>query len=208
MLIWIDVETTGLDEEKDALLELGIIVTDDALEEVARASWVTNQARRWDPNEISPTVREMHRSNNLWTESIFDGVRPDEVDRLAWNFACCHASGENANRVPAGTNVKFDLGFLTKHARILRQSLHYRALDVSALNEAAWRFWPQVHAGRPPKRNIHRALPDLEDSIATARYYRDTLGVPVMVEEVEVRSVDPDRFVSDLSPWSADEVVP
>jgi oligoribonuclease len=59
--------------------------------------------------------------------------------------------------------------------RALRQ-LHYRCVDVTTLNELARRFWPRLHQFVPSKREIHRAMPDIEDSLALCRYYASQIS--------------------------------
>lgn len=57
--------------------------------------------------------------------------------------------------------------------RALR-TLHYKCVNVTTLNELARRFWPQLHHEVPGKREVHRAMPDIEDSLALCRYYATT----------------------------------
>ena len=60
----------------------------------------------------------------------------------------------------------------------LDEYLHYRSIDVSSLKELCRRWYPDVYRQRPAKKETHRALDDVMESIAELRYYRDTMLRP------------------------------
>ena len=213
MITWIDLETTGLDmtgEPKiggehqklvdedpmgpkhyvscrapDRILEVAVIVTDDKLREVARDSWVTNEARHYDVRTVSPEVRAMHTANGLWVESLASPFSIDQIDvALAGVIERAGAKGSPI----AGNTIRFDREFIRKWMPKSLELLHYRDLNVSTLVQLAEMFWPDVYKNRPgerasdknpdgrPQGPTHRALPDVLSSIAQMRYYLTQVG--------------------------------
>jgi oligoribonuclease len=59
----------------------------------------------------------------------------------------------------------------------LEKRLHYRMVDVSTIKELARRWYPQVIARQPSKRDTHRALDDIRESIAELRFYRSQVFI-------------------------------
>jgi oligoribonuclease len=184
MICWLDLETEGLDPKRDLILELGMIVTDDDLVERHRASWVL----QLDPDrdlDLKPVVRQMHTASGLLAECAAAEMYVDDVEQevLAWLYA----AGVPRETQLAGSTIGFDRSFLAEQMSELLKHFHYRSIDVSTLMELARRWYPDIYAGRPgadESKKPHRALADLEHSIATLKYYRDRIFVGV--------SLDPD----------------
>lgn len=182
MLAWLDLETTGLSCEKDKILEVACIITADSFEEKARFHAVTDAARHLHVADLAPEVIEMHMKNGLLMNSLTDKScdSVSGVMRMLYGFISFQAAesiwkdDKGSQLVLAGSTVAFDRGFLEKNGDV-GKLLHYHSLDVTSLNETAKRCWPEVYEGRPQGRKLHRAMPDIEDSIATARYYRYAL---------------------------------
>lgn len=190
MLAWIDLEATGLDATKDAILEVASIVTDDQLQEVGRfhrvVSWGPAKqlthlganspedqiTQASDLMKIDHVIIALHARSGLWTEVSETAHTAADVDDQLAHFLEQFSIGQDGQRAQiAGSSIWFDRAFMSVHLpRALRQ-LHYRCVDVSTLNELARRFWPQLYQKVPGKREIHRAMPDIEDSLALCRYY-------------------------------------
>ncbi|NUP07774.1 MAG: oligoribonuclease [Polyangiaceae bacterium] len=158
-LAWVDVETTGLNPDLDAILEVGIIITDRSLTEIDRASWALGDA---NPASISdPKVLEMHTRSGLLAECEASDLEIDILDEIV----CFFLKHQGAVGSPmCGSTVGFDRSFL-RHARFAKL-FHYRNFDVSTYRTEARLLGIEP----PPKREVHRALPDLEDSIALAKW--------------------------------------
>lgn len=176
MLVWIDIETTGLDPQKDAILEVASVITDDALAEVARfEAVISREGLRTEFVDLDPAVRKMHTDNGLWEQSGAGGWSKEWVDRqlsqLIKKFTP-EQDGKPDKPQLAGSSVHFDRSFLRLAMPLTDAALHYRHLDVSALNEFARRFCPGVWEGRPNlSEPAHRAMPDILNSIEVCRYY-------------------------------------
>jgi oligoribonuclease len=78
-LPWIDIETTGLHERKDAILEIGVVITDEKPKQIDSKSWVIRPSRNAIITEIDPYVMEMHQKSGLWLESLSSKLDLDEV---------------------------------------------------------------------------------------------------------------------------------
>lgn len=170
-LLWIDVETTGLDPENDALLEIGMVCTDADLNPIDGPFDVV---LRWEGTP-DPFIETMHGPNGL-LDACRTGLDPEEVYRRAREYAHRHTDA-----LVAGSSVRFDRAMLDAHdPRILaglgHRSLDVSSLDVSSLDEAA-RLWnPEYRAHRPERTTDHRCLHCLADSIALTRHYRRLYG--------------------------------
>lgn len=160
-LLWIDVETTGLDPDSDALLEIGMLYTDAALNPIDAP---LDLVLRWDgtPDDF---IKGMHGPNGL-LDACRHGLEPKEAYRLAGEYA------HRREALVAGSTVRFDRGMLDAHDPRILAGLGHRSLDVSALDEAA-RLWnPACRDARPERTTDHRCLHCLDDSIRLARHYR------------------------------------
>lgn len=173
-LVWIDLETTGLDPQHDEILEAGFIITDGRLNETARRSWVLPCSRSFMERRCDDVVRAMHTASGLWEESagwhdrLCSMSRHEEYDRIRDEVRAFIEP--SAGSPMCGANVSFDRSFCRDAygTPILGVDLfHYRNLDVSTLRLTG----QMLGFTLPPKREVHRALPDLEDSIALMKAF-------------------------------------
>lgn len=163
-LCWVDIETTGLDPERHSILEVAIIVTDGDLSEIARGEWVFRPEinANW-----AAEAAVMHDKSGLLAlaNRAPSQFYPGELhDFIVMN--------ECAGSPMCGASVHFDRAWLRVNALSLERHFHYRNLDVTSGLMLAG-----LAGLNPPefKRGIHRAIPDLEDSINAARWLRDRL---------------------------------
>lgn len=176
-LVWVDCEMTGLSLERDALVEVAVIVTEADLTEVDEGLSLVIR-----PDDLSvldgmeEVVVDMHTSSGLLTE-IPDGVPLAQARAEVLEYVKRFVP--EARRAPlAGSSVYVDRGFLARDMPELDAHLHYRLIDVSTIKELARRWYPRVYFSSPEKTGNHRALGDIRDSIAELRHYRDTMFDP------------------------------
>ena len=70
-----------------------------------------------------------------------------------------------------------DRNFIARDMPLLNSFLHYRTIDVSSIKELAKRWYPKVYFQAPKKSGNHRALGDIQDSIAELAYYRSAIFI-------------------------------
>lgn len=169
---------TGLDPQRDEIVEIAAIVTDAELNELDEGiSFVVRPPDLAILEGMEEIVVNMHTSSGL-LEDIPDGVPLAEAGDAVLAYVQGHVP--EARRAPlAGSSVYVDRGFLSRHLPDIDQYLHYRLIDVSTLKELARRWYPRSYFNSPEKTGGHRALADIRESIAELRYYRDTLFVAV-----------------------------
>lgn len=176
LLVWIDLETTGLDPKIDAILEIACVVTDGDLRDRAAAfSVVTNAARDRAFSSLPARVQEMHGSSGLWSESLASRFSEVNAGVALLEYLRIHVP-PGARPELAGSSVHFDRMFLHEHMPAVLEPLHYRHLDVSSVREAVRRFWPAVHNAEP----LHvvpaqRALADVRAAVELLAFYRRAL---------------------------------
>jgi oligoribonuclease len=169
-LVWIDCEMTGLDPSVDALIEVAALVTDVDLTVLGDGVQVVVRPPDEALSQMGDFVREMHVASGL-LDQLDGGLSLDEASEQVLDYVR-HWVPE-ANKAPlAGNTVSTDRTFLARDMPELEQHLHYRIVDVSSIKELARRWYPRAYYNAPTKTGGHRALGDIQDSIAELRYYR------------------------------------
>jgi len=175
-LIWVDCEMTGLDINKDALVEIAVLVTDAQLNVLGEGVELIIKCSQEKLNGMNDFVREMHTSSGLITE-IPNGVSAAEAETAILEYLAKYAP--DAGKSPlAGNSVYVDRAFIARDLPALNAYLHYRTVDVSSIKELARRWYPRVYFAAPKKTGNHRALGDIRDSIDELDYYRTNIFIP------------------------------
>ena len=174
-LVWIDLEMTGLDIERHVIVEIACIVTDSELEllddgidivvhQDADALARDGRLRAQDAHEVGPAPADRG------------------VDRRPRRRAARRCSSTSSSTCPSpvtaplcGNSIGVDRRFLDRYLPELDQYLHYRSIDVSSFKELCRRWYPAIYTKRPGKKETHRALDDIRESIEELRYYRETM---------------------------------
>ena len=176
-IVWIDCEMTGLDLVKDALCEIACIVTEGDLTPLDDGISMVIKPPTEALAAMDPFVVNMHNESGLMPE-LDAGVSIAEATERTLAYVRQHVP-EPRKAPLAGSTIYVDRGFIARDMPDLDEYLHYRVIDVSSIKELLKRWYPKVYYGSPEKTGNHRALGDIQDSIAELDYYRATTILPV-----------------------------
>jgi oligoribonuclease len=169
-LIWIDCEMTGLDLENDVLVEIAVLVTDSDLNVIGEGIDLVIAATPEQLAGMNEFVTQMHTNSGLITE-IPTGISVSAAEDLIIKYL--ESASTVAGKSPlAGNSVSVDRSFIARDMPRLNDYLHYRTIDVSSVKELARRWNAKVYFNSPAKVGNHRALGDIQDSIAELAHYR------------------------------------
>jgi oligoribonuclease len=133
------------------------------------------------PDEVLAAMddwnKKHHGESGLVARVRQSTVSDDEAAAATVAFLDAHLTGKD-RPVLAGSSIHQDRRFIVRYMPKLDRRLHYRMVDVSAIKELARRWYPAALANLPPKRESHRALDDIRESIDELRYYRRTIFLP------------------------------
>jgi len=169
-LVWLDMEMTGLDPERDRIIELAMVVTDAQLTTVAESpAWAIHQ-----DDACLDAMDDWNRKTHA-RSGLVDRVRASALDEAAVEAAALAFVQEWVPRATSplcGNSVAQDRRFMFRYMPRFEAWFHYRNLDVSTLKELCRRWRPDVARGFVKKAD-HSALADIRESIAELSYYRE-----------------------------------
>lgn len=175
-LIWVDCEMTGLDLDKDVLVEIAVLVTDSELNILGEGVDLVIKATAEQLAGMNEFVTNMHTESGLITE-IPNGVEISKAEAEIIAYLEKYAPGAGKSPL-AGNSVGTDRSFIARDMPLLNTYLHYRTIDVSSIKELARRWYPRIYFAAPKKTGNHRALGDIRDSIEELEYYRKAIFIP------------------------------
>jgi oligoribonuclease len=174
VLVWIDLEMTGLDVDRHVILEIASIVTNRDLDIIEEGPDIAV----FQPGEILASMEQWSAAHHR-ESGLLDRVKASPHDLgaaedLTLKFLKRHCSkGESPL---CGNSVWQDRRFLCRFMPELEGFLHYRVIDVSSIKELVRRWYP----GLLPfdKKKAHLAVSDIRESIEELRYYRKNVFIP------------------------------
>jgi oligoribonuclease len=169
-----DLEMTGLDPARHAIVEIATLVTGDDLEVVAEGPDLVVHQPPEALAGMEEVVRAMHAKSGLLPAIAESTTSLVEAGRATLEFLQAHIP--EPRTVPlCGNSIGTDRRFLAVHLPEVESHLHYRSIDVSTVKELARRWYPEAYASAPKKAGGHRALDDIRESVAELRHYRATV---------------------------------
>lgn len=170
-MVWIDLEMTGLDIENESIIEIATIVTDSELNIIATGPNLAISVSEELISGMDEWNTEHHHASGLVDRIRSEGVSLEEASQQTCEFLETYI--ERGRAPLCGNSIHTDRAFLAKEMPQVLDLLHYRLIDVSTIKELANRWYPEVQ--RYQKKEAHRALDDIIESIEELRHHRATL---------------------------------
>lgn len=170
LLIWVDMEMTGLRPDIDRIIEVALVVTDNDLRVLAQSeAFAIHQ-----PEPVLEAMDDWNRNTHK-RSGLSDRVRVSPWSEAGAEQALLEflAPWVPAGKSPmCGNSICQDRRFMARYMPKLESYFHYRNLDVSTLKELCRRWRPEI-ARQFGKRGAHTALADIHESIEELRFYRE-----------------------------------
>lgn len=167
-LFWIDTETTGLDLDKDVLVEVGCLVTDKDLNILAEGPDLVIYQDDQVLGNMLEVVKDMHTKSGLYDQIKKSKTSLDVAEDKIMEFIKEYCGFKTSPY--CGNTVGFDKFVLKKQMPRVYGYLHYRTIDVSSVKELAKRWYPNLPLFE--KKDGHRAMDDVKASVEELKYYR------------------------------------
>ena len=168
-LVWIDLEMTGLNPDKDRIIEIATIVTDSSLSIIAEGPVIAVRQAESVLETMDEWNVDTHTQSGLMERVRKSSYNESEAARQTLEFL--HEHVPSGVSPMCGNSICQDRRFLFRWMPELESFFHYRNLDVSSIKELCLRWAPQT-AEMHKKQSAHRALQDIRDSIEELRFYR------------------------------------
>ena len=167
-LVWIDMEMTGLDPDKDRIIEVAAIVTDPNLNVLAEGPVFAI----YQPDEVLDGMDAWNKGTH-GRSGLIDRVKASTVTEAQAEAEMIDFLSKyvpTGKSPMCGNSICQDRRFMARHMPKLESFFHYRNLDVSTLKELCRRWKPELIAGFK-KHQLHTALADIRESVEELQYY-------------------------------------
>jgi oligoribonuclease len=169
LLVWMDLEMSGLESERDTILELATLITDNELNVIGEGPLVAIHQPPAVLESMDEWNRDHHTASGLVARVQASGISMAEAEELTREFVERHCVKRTAPL--CGNSIHQDRRFLHRYMPRLDAYLHYRNIDVSTVKELVRRWYPG-ELDPPQKKHTHLALDDIRESIEELRFYR------------------------------------
>jgi oligoribonuclease len=169
-LVWLDCEMTGLDPERDRIIEIAVVVTGPNLEPRIEGPAIAIHQSDAQLDLMDAWNKGTHGKSGLIDKVRASTVTEAQAEQQVLEFVMRYVPKHGTPM--CGNTIGQDRRFLVKYMPTLEAWFHYRNLDVSTLKELARRWRPEVHTSFK-KRQMHTALADVHESIDELAHYRE-----------------------------------
>ncbi len=173
LLVWIDLEMTGLNPQYDVILEIAVVVTDNNLDIIAQGPDLIIHQPEEVMNSMQDYVKNMHTLSGLYAQVLSSKISTPDAQDQVLNFLKKYCMPGTA--LLCGNSVWMDKAFLSMYMPELYNFFHYRILDVSTLKELAKRWYPDQKLNITSKSESHRALEDILESLEEMKHYKKNI---------------------------------
>jgi len=170
-LIWVDLEMTGLDPDEHVILEVASIITDSQLNVIAEGPVLVLHQPEENLKKMDSWVKETHTASGLIDAVRSSNISVQDAKKQTLEFFKTHCDPDTA--LLAGNSVWQDRNFLKKYMPSLVDFCYYRVLDVTAIKEVVLRWYPEHPQAEFEKKDVHRALDDIKESIEELKHLRE-----------------------------------
>ncbi len=167
-MVWIDLEMTGLDLATESIIEIATIITDGELNIIAEGPNLAIKVSEELLDNMDEWNTTHHTSSGLVERIRSEGVSLEDAIKQTCDFL--EQNIEPGTAPLCGNSIHNDRAFLAKEMPEVLDLLHYRIVDVSTIKELVNRWYPDLQRYR--KKEAHRALDDIIESVEELRHYR------------------------------------
>lgn len=168
-MVWIDLEMTGLDLEREGIIEIATIITDSNLNIVAEGPNLAIHQNASLLRKMDEWNQKQHKQSGLLAEVKESKITIKRAEEMTLEFIKQYCIPKKSPL--CGNAIHHDRRFMIKYMPRLNEYLHYRHVDVSTLKDLVQRWYPKSK-DLPKKNDAHRALTDIHASIEELRFYR------------------------------------
>ena len=169
LLVWIDLEMTGLDPYENTIIEIASIITDSELSIIAEGPNIVINQSEEELEKMDEWNVSHHTANGLIKKVRESKVDLKTAEKMTCDFLSKYCVPNTA--LLCGNTIGTDRLFLFFHMKNLEKFVHYRSIDVTSIKELTRRWYPKGKKYR--KNSGHRALDDIKGSIEELKLYRD-----------------------------------
>ncbi len=168
-VVWVDLEMTGLDPDKEGIIEIACIITDKDLNVIEEGPDLVIRQPQKLLKAMDAWNQKQHKKSGLIDAVTQSKITLRRAEKTILDFIKKHCVPHKATL--AGNSIYHDRRFIIKYMPRLDKFLHYRMIDVSTIKDLVRRWYPKDKE-LPKKSDSHRALADIRESIEELRYYR------------------------------------
>ena len=169
-LVWLDCEMTGLDPERDRIIEIAVVVTGPHLEPRIEGPALAIYQADTQLDLMDAWNKGTHGKSGLTERVRASTITEGDAEAQLLEFISRYVPRQSSPM--CGNSIGQDRRFLVKYMPKLEAWFHYRNLDVSTLKELSRRWRPEVYTSFK-KRQLHTALADVHESIDELAHYRE-----------------------------------